>query len=108
MSVLTASPRRPKDLIIRTVSSSSSGVAGAAFEAGETGPAMSMATTSAPLTAISTATARPMPRAAPVTTATLSCSIEPRPGRMGPALRSGGGSGIGFPSSTLGAWSELT
>ena len=53
--------------------------------------------------AISTAMARPMPRAAPVTTATLSCSMEPRPGRMGPALRSVGGSGIGLPSRTLGA-----
>jgi hypothetical protein len=29
--------------------------------------------------------------------------FEPRPGRMGPALRSGGGSGIDLPSSTLGA-----
>jgi hypothetical protein len=43
-----------------------------AFDAGETGPAMSIATTSAPLAAISTAIARPIPRAAPVTTATLS------------------------------------
>ena len=75
-------------LISRTVSSSSSGVAGTAFEAGETGPAISMATTSAPLAANSTAMARPMPRAAPVTTATLPASIEPRPGRIGPALRS--------------------
>ena len=31
-----------------------------------------------------------------------------RPGRIGPALRSAGGSGIGLPSRTLGAWSELT
>jgi hypothetical protein len=71
ISALMASPFRPNSLIIRTVSSSSSGVAGIAFEAGETGPAISMATTSAPFAAISTAIARPMPRAAPVTTATL-------------------------------------
>jgi hypothetical protein len=50
---------------------SSAGVADTAFEAGETGPAMSMATTLAPLAAISSAMARPMPLAAPVTTATL-------------------------------------
>ena len=53
-------------------------------EAGLTGPAMSIATTSAPFAAISTAIARPMPRAAPVTTATLPASIDPRPGRHRP------------------------
>ena len=57
-----------------------------ALEAGDTGPAISTPTTSAPLAANSTAMARPMPRAAPVTTATLPVNCEPRPGRTGPAL----------------------
>ena len=79
------------------------GVAGIGVRGGADGPAMSIATTSAPLAAISTAIARPMPRAAPVTTATLPASIDPRPGRTGPALLSGGGSGMGWPSSVFGA-----
>jgi len=65
------------------------------------------ATISAPLAAISTAIARPMPLAAPVTMATLSCSIDPQAGRMGPDAALGGrlrhrlalefvGSGIGL------------
>ena len=64
---------------------------------GEAALQMSSATTSAPLAANSTAMARPMPRAAPVTTATLPVSCDPRPGRIGPALLSAGGSGIGWP-----------
>ena len=87
---------------MRTVSASSSGVAGTALEAGLTGPAISIATTSAPLAANSTAIARPMPRAAPVTTATLPFSMEPRPGRTGPALLLAGGSGTLSPSSVSG------
>jgi hypothetical protein len=71
-------------------------------------PAMSTATTSAPFATISMAMARPIPLAAPVTTTTLSCSIVPRPGRIGPALRSAGASGTGFPSSSFGARSERT
>ena len=34
-------------------------------------------------------------------------SIEPRPGFTGPALRSGGGSGTGWPSSVRGSTSVL-
>ena len=40
-SARTVSARRPRTRIIFPVSSNSSGVAGTAFEAGETGPAMS-------------------------------------------------------------------
>jgi hypothetical protein len=51
--------------------------------------------------------ARPIPRAAPVTTATFPESEVPRPGRTGPALLSGPGSGTGWPSSTRGSTSRL-
>ena len=77
-----------------------------ALDAVETKPQMSMQTTSAPLAANSTAIARPIPRAAPVTTAVLPVSIEPRPGRMGPALCSGEGSGMGWPFNSRGSVSE--
>ena len=56
---------------------------------------MSIATTSAPFAANSTAIARPIPRAAPVTIATFPASDDPRPGTIGPADRSGGGTGYG-------------
>jgi hypothetical protein len=51
-----------------------------------TGPQMSMAAISAPLSAISTAIARPMPRAGPVTTANFPRSSVPRPALIGPEL----------------------
>jgi hypothetical protein len=71
MSARIAVPRRPKCSIWSTVSESSVGVAGMASAVGLTGPAMSIAMTSAPFAAYSTAIARPIPRAAPVTTATF-------------------------------------
>src|SRR4051812_5504628 len=55
---------------MRPVSSRSAGVAGGKSKMGLTGPAMSIPTTSAPARASATAAARPIPRAAPVTTAT--------------------------------------
>jgi hypothetical protein len=48
----------------------------------------------------STATARPMPRGAPVTTATLPVSAAPRPGLTKSALLFKSGSGAGLPPST--------
>src|SRR5579875_332723 len=71
MSAGTASQRRPVSDTSRPVSSRSSGVAGAKSRIGLTGPAMSMPTTSAPAAASAAAADLPMPRAAPVTTATL-------------------------------------
>ncbi len=68
MSACTAVALRPYSPMRRTVSFRSSGVAGLALEAGLTKPQMSSATTSAP-----------------VTTATLPVSTEPRPGLIGPA-----------------------
>src|SRR5262249_37558186 len=77
------------------VSESSASVAGLASAVGLTGPAMSSTTTSAPFAANSTAIARPIPRAAPVTIATFPVSDDPRPGTIGPAVRSGDGTGYG-------------
>ena len=47
--------------------------------------------------------ARPIPRAAPVTTADLPFNADPRPGVTGPALFSGLGSGTASPFKTGGA-----
>jgi hypothetical protein len=105
MSARTVSTRRPSARIIFAVSSNSSGVAGTALDAEETGPAMSTATMSAPFAAISTAMARPIPLAAPVTTATFPARLDPRPATTGPELWEGDGSGIGLPASSFGALS---
>jgi hypothetical protein len=87
-----------------TVSASSASVAGIASAVGLTGPAMSSATTSAPFAANSTAMARPIPRAAPVTIATFPASDDPRPGMIGPADRSGGGAGYGPATGSATGW----
>jgi hypothetical protein len=108
MSARTVSARRPSARIILAVSSSSSGEAGTAFDAGETGPAISTATMSAPFAASSTAIARPIPRAAPVTTATLPERFDPRPGTTGPELCDGDGSGMALPANSFGALSVCT
>jgi hypothetical protein len=72
---------------------SSASVAGRASAVGLTGPANSRAMTSAPFAANSTAIARPIPRAAPVTTAIFPASVDPRSGRIAPAVLSAGGTG---------------
>jgi hypothetical protein len=69
---------------------------------------MSVATMSAPFAASSTAIARPIPRAAPVTTATLPERLDPRPGAMGPEVCDGDGSGIGLPANAFGSLSVWT
>ena len=70
------SQRPPAAPTSRPVSSRSSGVAGGKSRIGLTGPAMSTPTTSAPACASATAAARPMPRAAPVTTATFPSRVS--------------------------------
>jgi hypothetical protein len=74
----------------------------------DAGPAISTATMSAPLAANSTAIARPIPRAGPVTTATLLERLDPRPGATGPELCEPEGSGMGLPASSFGALSVCT
>ena len=105
MSARTVSARRPKRAdhlgrLVQFLRRRRDGVG-----RGRHGPAMSTATMSAPFAAISTAIARPIPRAAPVTTATLPARLEPRPGTTGPELCAAEGSGMGLPANSFGALS---